>query len=87
MHSDGHSDFRDSPTRRRTKELGRNVERLTAVCVNRSVVPTDLSQWLESLPREIRNRLTRYGLLDSLHVANAKPLSEHIDDFQSELAR
>jgi site-specific recombinase XerD len=68
-----------------TKELGRNVERLTAVCVNRSVVPTDLSQWLESLPREIRNRLARYGLLDSLNVANAKPLAEHLDDFQANL--
>jgi integrase len=68
-----------------TAEMGRQIERLRAVCVNRSMIPPDMTMWLESLPREIRGRLTRIGLLDSLHVANAKPLAEHLDDFESNL--
>ena len=68
-----------------TIELGRKIETLAAVRMNRDPVPSDLAKWLQSTSNAIRDRIGKWGLLDSRTVANRKPLSEHIDDFHASL--
>lgn len=85
-------DHRDKPFRtpgftdkKQTVEFGRRLEKLVAVRANSDVLPTELSDWLEHLPGDIRSRLAERGLIDSRTAGNSKPLSEHVADFEADL--
>jgi integrase len=68
-----------------TEELGRRIEKLVAFRVLGNAPDPDLARWLESLPNELREKLTKHSLLDSRTVAGGKPLIEHLDDFHASL--
>jgi integrase len=68
-----------------TEELGRRIEKLVALRVMGNAPDPDLARWLESLPNELRDKLTKHSLLDSRTVAGGKPLAEHLDDFHASL--
>ena len=64
-----------------TQELGRWLEKLVAQRVVGDTPSPELAKWLESMPTGLRDRLAKFGLLDSRSVASGKPLKEHVDDF------
>lgn len=65
-----------------TDELGRNIEKLVAYFMaSGGHVAPELQVWLVGLPRSIRERLIKIGLVDARRVAVSKPLREHLDDF------
>jgi integrase len=67
-------------------ELGRNVEKLVAFhSASGGHVAPDLQTWLVGLPKRIRERLIRIGLVDARRAAISKPLAEHRDDFLAAL--
>ena len=68
-------------------EIGQNIEKLVAFHVS-SGGQTDpkLTSWLETLPSVIKERLVSIGLLDKKNVAFAKPLTQHLADFEQYLA-
>ena len=68
-----------------TEELGRRIEKLVALRVLGNAPDPELARWLESLPNELREKLTKHSLLDSRTVAGGKPLTKHLDDFHASL--
>ena len=64
-----------------TIELGRWIKRLVETRMSGGVPSPDISRWLETVPRVLRNRFVKVGLLDSKRVAGNKPLLQHVDDF------
>lgn len=69
-----------------TDELGRNVEKLVAFhSASGGHVAPDLQTWLVGIPKRIRERLIRIGLVDARRAAVSKPLGEHRDDFVAAL--
>jgi integrase len=68
-----------------TEELGRRIEKLVALRVMGQPDDPDTTIWLESLSREIRDRLGKCGILDKNSVAHAKSLQSHLDEFVTSL--
>ena len=69
-----------------SEALGRKIERLVSFKVAGEQPDPQLSRWLDQIPDALCQRLIRIGLLDGTRTAVAKPLSEHIDDFERSLA-
>lgn len=65
-----------------SEALGRKIERLVSFKVAGEQPDPPLSRWIEQIPDNLRLRLARLGLIDGTRISMAKPLSEHIDDFQ-----
>lgn len=85
---DGCGVRRRMPTERcRTaKDAGRfakNVEALVVGCIHGDRPDARLDTWLRSLSRGTIKRLTRFGLIDGRYGMVAKPLSQHIDDYET----
>ena len=60
------SGFRDKHS---TQELGRKLMLLVSCRVSGEAYSPDLSRWLEGINRQLLDKLTKIGLLDSLRVA------------------
>ena len=71
--------------RKQTENLGRNLERLAACRFNRVPLDVEMGRWVEGLPASMRAKLAKIGLLDPRTVAAAKPLADHLDDFEKAL--
>ena len=61
------------------ERLGEKVESLVARRVGRDPLTRELTEWLELLPRRIREKLAAWGLLDAGKVGAMRPLAEHVD--------
>ncbi len=66
-------------------EFGRKLEKLVDLRIANERPEAELRRWLESLPNRIRQRLAKFGLLDSRTIAASKLLSEHVADFKRAL--
>ena len=66
-------------------ELGRKLEKLVSLRVLNDTPGPELARWLETIPSELRGRLSKIGLLDARTVAGGKPLKEHLEDFKANL--
>lgn len=71
--------------KRQSEAAGRNLETLAAGKINGDALDKQLSRWVESLPKAMRDALCRIGLLDSSSAVAGKPLSEHLADFRAAL--
>jgi integrase len=69
-----------------SEEFGRRIERLVSGRIAGTPLDTELTIWLDSLPGSILARLGKIGLVDSVHLARAKPLSVHVADWRASLA-
>jgi len=69
-----------------TDELGRNLEKLVGYhrATGGQTDPA-LEKWLTTLPADIRAKLIEVGLIDGKRVSAARPLSEHLDDYEKVL--
>ena len=68
-----------------SESLGRQIERLVNYRVSGEQPDAALSRWLEQIPARLRDRLAKIGLLDLSRAAAAKPLADHLADFQQAL--
>jgi len=68
-----------------SEELGRKLEKLVMCRANGELPDRTLTDWLESMPPKLRDKLAKIGLLDARNVAAGKMLAEHLDDFQQSL--
>ena len=79
--------FRD---KKATMEFGRKVEKKVMRKVEKLVdageqLPGELSQWVEALPSDIRDRLSHIGLLNAEQAAAGRTLVEHLSDYEKAL--
>jgi len=68
-----------------SRRLGEKIERLAVCRENREPLDRELSEWIAGIPEKLKLRFVAIGLLDSQRVASAKPLREHLDDFEKSL--
>jgi len=71
--------------KKQSEQLGHKIEKLVACRSNREPLNKEMRQWLESVPRRVRDKLGKIGVLDGCAVAARKPLLEHIADFEAVL--
>jgi len=76
--------FADRPA---TAALGRTMDKLIARLGSGQGMDRELTEWVERLPSNIRDRLAKFGLLDAELVSARKSLLEHLDDFEAALSR
>ena len=57
-----------------TDELRRRIQKLIECRVAGASLDAEMAKWMETVPTTLRNRLLKYGLIDSQSVASAKPL-------------
>ena len=68
-----------------TRELERNLNRLVRCAQHRELPPPELNEWLRVLPRRIKSRLLKWGLLDARRDANTSPIKDHLETFKTHL--
>lgn len=68
-----------------TEELGRKLGRLAAIRVAGERPDKPLTEWLETLPKRMMNKLQKIGLVDSRSAAASKPLADHVGDYKQAL--
>ena len=71
--------------KRQTGLLGRQIERLINYKVAGEQPDPQLARWLEDTSGKIRDKLVKFGILDSRKAAGSKPLATHICDFENSL--
>jgi len=71
--------------KRATAELGRKLEALAAFREAGERPDRELSRWIEGLPPAMQESLAERGLLDPDRAASAKPLADHVADWQAHL--
>ena len=64
-----------------TEELGRKLERLSAIAAQQDEPDGDLRRWIETLPAKMMQTLVGYGLIDQRRAAASKTLAEHVEDY------
>jgi len=88
-------DFADHQGRRRrlpgfaneqaTKDLGKMIERLVNANLPGQSLDKDLIEWMENIPKSLRQRLVKMGLLSRERAAGGKTLAAHLEDFRTSL--
>ena len=71
--------------RRACETIGRHIETLVALKVAGMQPDRTLTEWLETIPAKLRDRLAAIGLLSGERAAGGKSLNEHLDDFRAYL--
>ena len=72
--------------RRASDELGRKLDRLAGLRASGEQPDATLLKWLEGLPGKLRDKLTRFGLLEGRSAATSRPIREHIADYLDSLS-
>lgn len=76
------SGYRD---KKGSEQLERIIEQLVA-CQRNGLLPEgDLVRAVEMMRANVRNRLVEWGVLDKRRQHAAKPLADHLDDYEAEL--
>ena len=70
---------------RLTESLGRNVQRLIDCRASGETLPQDTAKWIETLPHQTTEVLTRWGLLQGHTLAAGTLLRQHIADWKAAL--
>ena len=68
-----------------TQVFGRQIDLLVRYKVAGQQPDLALTQWLETIPDAVRNRLVKADILDSKRAAGAKSLVQHLEDFKINL--
>jgi len=86
--TDGNGTRRRLPaftSKKASESLGRQIERLISCTVSGEPLPTELTRWLEELPKAISEKLGAWGMLSAARVTAGKTLLEHVKDWHSYL--
>ncbi len=66
-----------------SQEVGRRIERLVSLRLAGEGPDAELTRWLETALPRLKTKLVEIGLLDASRGEAAKPLVEHIEDWQA----
>ena len=66
--------------------MGNKIEMLIKAIHQGDPPPGELTTWLDNMPESLSKRLVALGLVPQRYIGRSKPLSEHIDTFQSKVA-
>lgn len=72
--------------RKATEALGRIAEELRSLAAVGERPTLDLARKVEALPPATRERLIRFGLLDSARTSSTRTLKQHVEDYRESLA-
>ena len=70
----------------RSNELGRKLTMLVQCRISGDQPDVGLNAWLETIPKTIREKLGRVGILDQRRLAATEPIMHHLEDFKASLA-
>ncbi len=73
------------PDRKLTAEMARKLERLASMRKLNQPPDSELTEWLESSPSKLKQKLADWGLLDHRSTAESLPLSNHLEDYRKHL--
>ncbi len=73
------------PNKRACEAIGDKINHLVTLKMAKLPPDRETSEWLESIPGKLRDKLARIGLISSERAAGGKALSDHIDDFEKSL--
>ena len=68
-----------------TRELGRRLEKLSALRAAGQPPDPELSAWIERCSSGLRSRLLRLRLVEPEQLAGSCPLKQHLEDFRDSL--
>jgi len=68
-----------------SREAGRKIEKLISLKLAGAEPDADLTRWLSSMDAPLRNCLAKIGLLDAGRIEAARPLPDHLNDWQAAL--
>ena len=68
-----------------SEELGRKLDRLVTLRAAGEVPDRALSRFVEELPKRMREKLAKIGLLDRRRLAAARPLTYHVEGYERSL--
>ncbi|MGA2500924.1 MAG: tyrosine-type recombinase/integrase, partial [Tepidisphaeraceae bacterium] len=66
-------------------DLAKRLKRLVAWKISNTHPDPDTERWIETMPADMREILSRWGILDGRRMAAGKPLAEHIDNWKAAL--
>jgi integrase len=66
--------------------IGNRVEMLVNAKQNGDQPPKELQGWIDNMPTKLSDRLVELGLISANRIERGKPISEHIDKFQTFVA-
>jgi len=69
-----------------SEALGRQIERLVNSKIAGEQLEPQLSRWLEQIPKKLRDRFVKNGLLDAKRAAAGRLLKEHVEDYRKSLS-
>ncbi len=69
-----------------SEELGRKLEKLAQFVAMSQPPDVEISGWLQTIDGDLKSKLAKWGMLDPRSMAEAKPLSTHLDDFRQALS-
>ena len=70
---------------KQTAKLGEKIEKLIVHRSNNEPPDRSLSEWIESIPAQLRNQLVKIGILTQDRANIGKALSENIDDYRKSI--
>jgi integrase len=71
--------------RKQTAKLGEKIEKLIVRRLNNEPPDRSLSEWIESIPAQLRNQLVKIGILTQDRATIGKALLENINDYKKSL--
>jgi len=58
------------------------IQKLIVHAMNSELLGRDLSEWLETIPEKLRDRLAQVGIIDPAKAAASKTLAQHLQDYR-----
>ncbi len=85
--TDNHGTRRSLPAFRNKRATEKAAEKIEELLSSGGVLSPDLQRWMENMPDKMRNRLIKFGLIDSQRVNSniGKLLTDHVSDFHDSL--
>jgi integrase len=71
--------------KRRTEDLGRNIEDLVATKSASQGPDAELQKWLNNIPNRIMKKFVSWGLVDNQRAEGGKALVKHFEDWKNSL--
>lgn len=69
--------------RKASQELANKIDRMNSIRAAGDELPPELTRYVESMPPSVRRRLSEWGIISVARAAAAKPLTDHLMDYDS----
>jgi len=70
------------PNKRACEAIGDKINHLVSLKMAKLPPDREITEWIESIPSKLRDKLAMIGLISSERAAGGKALSDHVADFE-----